>query len=117
VLKDPFAPERAVTANVRPGDAAPSVRDAAELHPSDRDGDPVQVTAWSGTQRSLELSALSDAEMFRLETLLDSTRPLLWQWREGGQTYGYVTSWSPTRILRGGYQSVTVQMSETARPS
>jgi hypothetical protein len=117
VLKDPFAPERPAVVSVRPGDSAGSMRDAVELHPSGRDGDPVQITSWSGRQRSLELSVLSDAELRRLSLLLDSTRPLLLQWPEGGQTYGYVTSWSPTRVVRGRYHSITAALTETARPS
>lgn len=117
LVKDPWQPENAAVCGVRPGDSADSVTDATDLHGSGRDGDPVRITTWSGKQRSFQVNALSDLELYRLLQLLPSTRPLLWQWPEGGQTYGYVTGWSATRVPRRGLYQVTVQVSETARPT
>jgi hypothetical protein len=117
LIGDPWQPENAAVCNIQPGDTAASVADATELHPSGRDGDPVLVTAWTGRTRSYDLSAYSDLEYYRLVQLLPSTRQLYWKWPEGGITYGYVTSWSPTRTRPGYYKTIAVQVLETARPA
>lgn len=117
LIKDPWQPENAAICNVWPGDTVAATSDTTELHPMGRDGDPVRLTAWTGKQRAYDLSALSDLEYYRLVQLLPSTRPLLWQWPEGGQTYGYVNSWGATRTRPGYYKTITVQVSETTRPA
>lgn len=117
LIGDPWQPENAAVCNVQPGDTAQGVADTTELHPSGRDGDPVLITAWTGRARAYDLSAYSDLEHYRLVQLLPSTRPLYWKWPEGGITYGYVTSWAPTRTRPGYYKTVAVQVLETARPA
>lgn len=116
LIGDPWQPENAAVCNVQPGDTLAGIADTTELHPSGRDGDPVLVTAWTGRARAYDLSAYSDLEYYRLTQLLPSTRPLYWKWPEGGITYGYVTSWAPTRTRPGYYKTVSVQVLETARP-
>lgn len=117
VIKDPFQPENAAIANVWPGDQAQQAEDVAELHGAGRDDDPVFLRSWVGRTRSWELSALSDLEHYRLLQLIRSSRSLLLQWPEGGQTYVRVTGWQETRTTIGLYKTISISGAQTARPA
>jgi hypothetical protein len=117
LLKDPFQPENAAIVNVWPGDEGSRTEDVVELHGFGRDGDPVFLRSWSGRDRSYEFSALSDLEMYRLTQLIDSGRPLLLQWTEGGCHYVRFRSWQAERTRVGYYKTVSASGAQTARPA
>lgn len=116
-LKDPYQPENAMVLGVARGDDAARTEDAAVLHALGDDGNPVKVRSWrSGLDAGLNLTALSDLDLYRLEQLLPSSHQLLVQWAEGGQRYYLVTGYTATRVVTGLHR-VTVATLETGRPA
>lgn len=118
LVKDPFQPENAVVCgvNLAAGDQTASANDAVEHHPSGRDRDPVRITVWAGRTRQWTFVAVTQEEKYRLRQLLPSTRHLLVQWPEGGQTYLQVSSWQEEKFARSGWRFV-VTANETRRPA
>lgn len=117
ILRDALHPEQAVVAGIAPADERSISEDGQTFHPLGRDGGPVKVRDWqSGHDGSYAMTALSDAELAALETLLGSATELLVQHSEGGQTYLLVTGYSSTRVVRSALHRVTVNYLESARP-
>lgn len=116
VVKDPWQPENAMVLSAAAGDTWNRGDDSAVFHPLGRDGDPVKRRDWlSGRDTGLNITALSDAELYQLQNLLPSASQLLVQWSEGGQTYYLITGYTSTRV-RPGFHRLTAAALETARP-
>jgi hypothetical protein len=115
VLKS-WEPENAMVVQVARGDTFDRGEDAQVFHPLGRDLDPVTVRDWrSGRDAQLNVAALTDQELYRLEQLLPSATSLLIQWSEGGCTYARVVGYTSTRVVRGSHR-LTVAYRETLRP-
>lgn len=119
VLSDPFQPENTLVARVLAGGMRVSQdEDAGVFHPLGSDGEPVVWRDWiGGKDGSLSVFARTDNELYRLDQLHPSARPLLVQWAQGGCTYIRITRRAQEPVAVGkGYWRLDVDYLETGRP-
>lgn len=118
VLKDPLDPSLATTVGELDGHDRQQNEDASTFHLAGRDGDPVVLRDWiGGLDGKVTLLAGSFAELRRLRDLYPSSRALLLQHPEGGQTYLRITSRQESpRLMAAGLHVVDLSYVEVGRP-
>lgn len=118
VLKDPLTPALAATVNELDGHDRQQEEDATEFHLAGDDGNTVVLRDWvGGLDGKLALFAASFADLRRLRALYPSSRTLLLQHPEGGQTYmRFRDRRESPRLMASGLHTVDLSYVECARP-
>lgn len=115
VLKDIYNPDNAVVIWYAPGDTAGREEDVTELHPAGRDGDPVFSRNWgSGDKGTLTVVAPTSLDLAQLQQI-DTSRPMLVQWKAGGQQYVRIVGRPITRN-KDNYAHIDFNYVSQARP-